>query len=317
MSLRNKLIPYIYTEGYNYHKYGIPLIQPLYYKYPKIYDEPNYINQYFFGSRFMISPIVKRKNIEMNRVVQNIFIPSGTWYDFNSGKKFIGNKYYVNFYKNEDYPIFVKEGSIIPMSLDNSYNCPINMEIQIFPAENGLYGSYELYEDDGISKSTNSNYLITNMNLDKIENGYKFTINKKEGNMNLPNRNYLLRFRNMKNPDQIIINYQNKKTVSNYYIEKNDLMIRLNDINVYEPIEVSIIGNNLEIETISVINEEIEGILDDLEINTILKEKIDDIIFSELTVKKKRIGLRKLKKQGLEPKFINMFIGLLEFIDSK
>ena len=125
------------------------------------------------------------------------------------------------------------------------------------------------------------------------------------------------RFRNMKNPDQIIINYQNKKTVSNYYIEKNDLMIRLNDINVYEPIEVSIIGNNLEIETISVINEEIEGILDDLEINTILKEKIDDIIFSELTVKKKRIGLRKLKKQGLEPKFINMFIGLLEFIDSK
>ena len=135
--------------------------------------------------------------------------------------------------------------------------------------------------------------------------------------MNLPNRNYLLRFRNMKNPDQIIINYQNKKTVSNYYIEKNDLMIRLNDINVYEPIEVSIIGNNLEIETISVINEEIEGILDDLEINTILKEKIDDIIFSELTVKKKRIGLRKLKKQGLEPKFINMFIGLLEFIDSK
>ena len=317
MSLRNKLIPYIYTEGYNYHKYGIPLIQPLYYKYPKIYDEPNYINQYFFGSRFMISPIVKRKNIEMNRVVQNIFIPSGTWYDFNSGKKFIGNKYYVNFYKNEDYPIFVKEGSIIPMSLDNSYNCPINMEIQIFPAENGLYGSYELYEDDGISKSTNSNYLITNMNLDKIENGYKFTINKKEGNMNLPNRNYLLRFRNMKNPDQIIINYQNKKTVSNYYIEKNDLMIRLNDINVYEPIEVSIIGNNLEIETISVINEEIEGIIDDLEINTILKEKIDDIIFSELTVKKKRIGLRKLKKQGLEPKFINMFIGLLEFIDSK
>ena len=135
--------------------------------------------------------------------------------------------------------------------------------------------------------------------------------------MNLPNRNYLLRFRNMKNPDQIIINYQNKKTVSNYYIEKNDLMIRLNDINVYEPIEVSIIGNNLEIETISVINEEIEGIIDDLEINTILKEKIDDIIFSELTVKKKRIGLRKLKKQGLEPKFINMFIGLLEFIDSK
>ena len=58
----------------------------------------------------------------------------------------------------------------------------------------------------------------------------------------------------------------------------------------------------MEIETISVINEEIEGILDDLEINTILKEQIDAIIFSDLPINKKRIGLRKLRRQGLEPK---------------
>ena len=116
MQLRNKLIPYIYNEGYVYHKYGVPLVQPLYYKYPKIYDEPNYVNQYFFGSKIMISPIIKKKNTEMNRVVQKIFIPNGVWYDYASGKKFAGNKYYTNFYKDEDYPIFVKEGSIIPMS---------------------------------------------------------------------------------------------------------------------------------------------------------------------------------------------------------
>ena len=48
MQLRNKLVPYIYNESYIYHKYGVPLIQPLYYKYPKIYDEPLYKNQYFY-----------------------------------------------------------------------------------------------------------------------------------------------------------------------------------------------------------------------------------------------------------------------------
>ena len=32
---------------------------------------------------------------------------------------------------------------------------------------------------------------------------------------------------------------------------------------------------------------------------------------------KKRVELRKLKKQGLEPKYINMFIGLLELIEIK
>ena len=318
MQLRNKLIPYIYNEGYVYHKYGVPLVQPLYYKYPKIYDEPNYVNQYFFGSKIMISPIIKKKNTEMNRVVQKIFIPNGVWYDYASGKKFAGNKYYTNFYKDEDYPIFVKEGSIIPMSLDEDTNCPVNMEIQIFPAENGLYGSYELYEDDGISKTIiNSNYLITKMNLDKVDYGYKFTITKKEGNMPIQNRNYLLRFRNMKTPEKVIVKCNNQEITNEYEIEKNDLLVKLNNINISEPLEVNIFGKNIEIETVTVINEEIEGILDDLEINTILKEKIDDIIFSDLSVKKKRIGLRKLKKDNLEPKFINMFIGLLEFIENK
>lgn len=317
MQLRNKLIPYIYNEGYNYHEYGVPLIQPLYYKYPKIYDEPNYVNQYFFGSRIMISPIIKKKNIEMNRVVQHIFIPSGTWYDYFSGKKFAGNKYYVNFYKDEDYPIFVKEGSIIPMSLDDTSDLPRNMEIQIFPAENGLYSSYELYEDDGISLNKNYNYIIIKMNLDRVENGYKFTITKKEGNLNVPNRTYLLRFKNMKNPDKIIVKYQGQTKECQAIVEKNDLLLELKDINVYEPLEVLLLGNNLEIETISVINKEIEGILDDLEIETIIKESVDEIIFSDLPINKKRIGLRKLRRQGLEPKYINMFISLLEFINQK
>lgn len=317
MQLRNKLIPYIYNEGYIYHKFGIPIVQPLYYKYPKIYDEPNYVNQYFFGSKIMISPIIKKKNIEMNRVVQRVFIPNGIWYDYTSGKKFIGNKYYVGFYKEEDYPIFIKEGAIIPMSLDKDTNCPQNMEIQIFPAENGLYGNYELYEDDGYNLNPGRNYLITKMNLDKVEYGYKFTIARKEGNLNLPNRNYLLRFRNMNSPENILVKQQNTEEKYPYEIEKNDLIIHINNVNVYNTIEVNIYGKNLEIETISVINEEIEGILDDLEINTILKEEIDDIIFSELPVNKKRIGLRKLRKHGLEPKFINMFIGLLAFIETK
>ena len=318
MQLRNKLIPYIYNEGYIYHKYGVPLVQPLYYKYPKIYDEPNYVNQYFFGSRIMISPIIKKKNTEMNRVVQRVFIPNGVWYDYSSGKKYMGNKYYTGFYTDENYPIFIKEGSIIPMSLDFDTNCPTNMELQIFPAENGLYGSYELYEDDGISSiGKTKNYIVTKFNLDKTDFGYKFTINRKEGNYNLPNRNYTLRFRNMTSPAKVTVSNGRQEIDAPYEIDKNDLIVKLSEINAYSKVEVNIYGINIEIETISVVNEEIEAILDDLEINTFLKEKIDAIIFTDEPVNKKRIALRKLKKNGLEPKFINMFIGLLEFIGTE
>ena len=317
MQLRNKLVPYIYNESYTYHKYGVPLIQPLYYKYPKIYDEPNYVNQYFFGSKIMISPIVKKRNYEMNRVVQRVFIPNGVWYDYTTGKKFMGNNYYVGFYKNDDYPIFVKEGSIIPMSLDMSTELPTNMEIQIFPAENGLYGSYELYEDDGYSLKISKNYMITKMNLDKVDDGYTFTLKRKDGNLNVPNRNYTFKFRNMKSPDKVLVKRNNTVAEVPFESIKNDLIVKINDVNCFEPLEVKILGTNIEIETISVINEEIGGILDDLEINTELKEYIDSIIFSDLPMNKKRIELRKLKKKKLEPKYITMFIGLLEFIETK
>lgn len=318
LQFRNKLIPYIYTEGFKYHKLGIPLVQPLYYKYPDIYDEPDYVNQFFFGSNIMISPIIKRRNSEMNRVVQKIFIPKGVWYDYNTGKKFIGNKYYVSFYKLEDYPIFIKEGTIIPMSLDENTDNPKNMEIQIFPAENGLYGSYQLYEDDGISLDNRNNNLITNMTLDKIDIGYRFMIKTKSGSMNIPSRNYFLKFRNMKKPDKVTVKFNNNilepLEVKN---EKNDLIISLENVSVYGNLEVVIEGSNIEIETVSVINEEIQYILDDLSINTVIKEKIDSIIFSDLSIKKKRIALRKLKKDKLEPKFITMFINLLEFMEIK
>ena len=36
LGLRHNLIPYFYTESYKYHKYGMPLISPIYYKYPEI-----------------------------------------------------------------------------------------------------------------------------------------------------------------------------------------------------------------------------------------------------------------------------------------
>ena len=66
--------------------------------------------------------------------------------------------------------------------------------------------------------------------------------------------------------------------------------------------------------TIRLINDDIKGILEDLEIETILKEKIDKILFGDLPIRKKRIEIRKLKRKGLEPKFIKMFLNLLEYI---
>ena len=61
-------------------------------------------------------------------------------------------------------------------------------------------------------------------------------------------------------------------------------------------------------------NEDIASIISDLKIKTFLKERIHAIIFSDLSIAKKRILIKKLKKDGLEPQFIRMFLRLLEYI---
>ena len=310
--LRNKLIPYIYSESYSYFKNGSPLIQPLYYMYPKIYDEPMYANQYLFGSQMLICPITKKKNAIMNRVVQRIFIPEGIWYELDSGKKYLGNKYYMSFYKDDDYPAFCREGSIIVMSRDKNTNNPINLEIDVFPGKNG---EYNLYEDDGISNNYLSNTgAITNYKFNYDKSKYELIITPGGRQGLVPDiRNYRIKFRNT-NGASISVTDGANNIAATAFLEKNDLVIDVNGVSSGTSIVVTVSGDNLENSTLKVINDDIRGILEDLEIETLVKADIDEVLFSDLPIKKKRIQIRKLKKKGLEPKFIKMFLKLLEYI---
>lgn len=315
LKMRYQLIPYIYTESYIYSKSGSPVVQPLYYKYPKIYDEPLYKNQYFFGSEMLVCPIVKKKNTIMNRVVQRMFIPEGTWYELESGKKYIGNKYYMSFYKDEDYPVFCREGSIIPLSREMSTDLPVNMEILVFPGANG---SYVLYEDDGISNNyKNGSCGFTEFVFQYTLNHYELSIQNK-GNIGLlpSSRNYKIRFRNTKNGNVEIKLGMN--TISGkVYNEKNDLVVEVNNISSGSNLVITCINDSILLNSMEkLINDDIKGILEDLEIETILKEKIDAILFSDMPIRKKRIAIHKLKRAKLEPKFIKMFLNLLEYIQT-
>lgn len=310
--LRNKLIPYIYTECYIYHKSGSPLIQPLYYKYPKIYDEPAYANQYFFGSQMLVCPITKKKNQIMDRVVQRLFIPEGVWYELDSGKKYLGNKYYMSFYKDEDYPVFCKEGSIIVMSLDSSTNNPVNLEVDVFP---GSSGSYKLYEDDCITNNfKNGNSAITEYVFNYSKDKYELSITPVSCQGLVPDfRNYKIRFRNTNSASITVSDGVNNVSAS-AFLERNDLIIEVPNVSASTKLIVTCVGSNIENSTLRLINDDIRGILEDLEIETTLKEKIDYILFGDLPIRKKRIEIRKLKRKGLEPKFIKMFLNLLEYI---
>jgi len=314
MQLRNKLIPYIYTESYNYYKKCIPLVQPLYYKYSAIYDEPLYKNQYFFGSEMFICPITKKKNLVIGRVVQRIFVPEGLWFDFKTGKKYPGNKYYMCFYKDDEYPAFCKAGAIIPLSLENTTDNPKDLELVVFPKADN---TYTMYEDDGISNNyTKGDYMLTRIDYKYQKDNYSLMVTNSNKCNIVSVRNYKIRFKNTVNITDVNVLYNNKPYDAEVYYDKDDFVVEVKNVVSGNNLFINIRGLNIELEAIQLINEDIKEILNDLEIETILKEKVDAILFSDASIRKKRIEIKKLKKYKLEPKFINMFIKLLEYISN-
>ena len=311
MNLRYKLIPYLYSESYNYHKTGHGIIKPFYFAYPRVMDEPLYQNQYFLGRNFFVAPITKKKNTVINRVMQKVYVPDGVWFDFLQGKKYNGNKIYNNFYRDEDYPVFVKAGSIIPINNNIKEDIPNTLELNVYPLDSGIY---DLYEDDGYSNNYKRGlYMITNFSYEYNGDNYKFIIKKKDGKNLISTRNYIIRFKNTKNIEEVLINDSMVKY--NCYYDKDDFVIVINNLIVGRDLEINIKGTDTFISSVRYINEEIKEILYDLQIETTLKEKIDELLFSDLEIKKKRIKLRKLKKKGLDNKYIKIFINLLEYIE--
>lgn len=317
MQMRHKMVPYIYSEAYKYHDSGIPLIRPLYHKNKMIYYDSLYRNEYYFGSELLVSPLTDKKDTLMNRVVHKFFLPEGTWYDFKSGKKFPGGRSYVSFFKDEDYPVFARSGAIIPMdeNLTNSLTIPENLEIHIFP---GISSSYQLYEDDGVSNLYKSGYFLkTLIDYNYQASNYTVIIRSIDGKSGIvpETRNYKIRFRNtIKTPD-VVANYNNEPLEVKCYEDDNDFIVEVKNVSTVGQLTINCKGKAIEIDSIRLINEDIDSIISDLEVETLLKNKIADILFSNLSIKKKRIQIRKLKKEKLDAKFIKMFLRLLEYIE--
>ena len=320
LQLRHRLIPYLYTEAYKYYKTGLPVIQPVYYKYPEIYDEPLYRKEYYLGSELFIAPITGKKDVLMNRTVVRIFLPNGVWYDFKTGKKFIGGRRYVSFFKDEEYPVFAKKGTIIPMAiLDNedinNVEAPKKMEIHIFP---GKSNTYKLYEDDGSSSLFEKGfYLITDIDYNYQANNFTAIIRPTEGKKGIiPDmRSYKVRFRNTRQATEVILYIdQNKQTDVKAYVDGNDFVVEVPPCATTKQISINCKGSNIEIDAERIINEDIDSIISDLQIKTSVKEEVALVIFSDMDVKQKRIEIRKLSWRKLHPKYVTMFIKLLEYI---
>lgn len=316
--LRQRLVPYLYGEAYKYHKTGLPLVQPLYYSVPEIYDEVEFKNEYLFGTELLVAPITKPKDNIMQRSVERIFLPAGTWYDFKTGKKFPGNKRYYIFYKEEDYPVFAKSGSIVCLAdLEQNINVtnpPKTMEVHVFPGKSNIYN---LYEDDGVSSLYKEGYfIVTRFDYNYLQNNYTLIIRPFEGKSGIipASRNYRIRFRNTREARNVDVLLDNSAIDYESYIDDNDFVIEVKNVDTTKQLTIICKGRDIEIDAKRIVNEDIDSIISDLQIPTSIKTRIGDIMFSNIDISRKRIYLKKLHSNGLDNAYIKMFLKLLDYI---
>ncbi|WP_273333764.1 glycoside hydrolase family 31 protein [Dictyoglomus turgidum] len=145
ISLRYRLIPYIYSLFYEAKEKGIPLIRSLILEFPNSKEVLSYEDEFMFGPFILVAPVYEKEKRE-----RKVYLPEGFWYDFYTGKRYRGGTLVkVNAPLNK-IPLFLREGAIIPMWNTQSYVGEKKQEmlnLEVYPGD----GKFLYYEDDGIS----------------------------------------------------------------------------------------------------------------------------------------------------------------------
>lgn len=103
--LHSELVPYIYTNIVDQHFGGPVLMRP---------TEVDY--QYEFGPAFFIAPI------HMDKLERTLTLPEGKWrYWFEDDKLLEGQAVVERSFPLDEFPVYVREGSIIPMKIARDY----------------------------------------------------------------------------------------------------------------------------------------------------------------------------------------------------
>jgi len=163
ISLRYRLMPYLYSAFAEANKTGMPVSRTM--VIDNTFDEKcwdrSYQQQFMFGPSIMVAPVESTK--EMTKV----YLPEGDWYDFFTGRKYAGGQEILIECPLDKLPVFAKGGSIIPMQtvIQSTSEMPSDtLFVHIY------FGSqvsvYNYYEDDGLTYSyENGSFLEAAMSF--------------------------------------------------------------------------------------------------------------------------------------------------------
>src|SRR3984893_5030592 len=103
---------------------------------------------------------------------QTIYLPPGQWIDFFNGRRYAGGGAFTAHYAVDETPVFVREGALIPEQGVSDYSNARPLDTVILNVYGSGQGSFELYEDDGVSLAYDKKeYAVTALTYATDSNG--------------------------------------------------------------------------------------------------------------------------------------------------
>ncbi|MBE6819993.1 MAG: DUF5110 domain-containing protein [Ruminococcaceae bacterium] len=203
LRFRHRLLPYIYTMNYRTHTECRAICEPMYYAYPEDENAYNCKNEFFFGTELIVAPITRPTSPKTRMASVNVWLPEGKYTDVFTGRIYSGNKFVEMYRDLETIPVLAKEGTILPLAVnDRTNDCtnPDSLELLVYRGNN----TFTLYEDDGETLSyKDGEYLKTAFTVAEKGNTVSFKIEKAEGTASVvpQTRTYTISFKDIVSGD--------------------------------------------------------------------------------------------------------------------
>lgn len=173
-NLRYRLMPYIYTMAGMTYFNDYTIMRPLFMDFPTDKKVENISDQFMFGPAFMVCPVYSYE--ARNR---NVYFPADSnWFDFYTGNYITGGKQVNVDAPYERIPLYIREGSIIPVGPEIQYTGEKQADKIVLYVYKGKDVSFTLYEDE------DNNY---NYESGKYSN-IAFTYNDASGTLTIDER---------------------------------------------------------------------------------------------------------------------------------
>lgn len=175
IKLRYKLLPYIYSVAAEMYQNDTTMLRSLMFDFAQDEKVKELSDSFMFGKALLVCPVTEPMYYRVNSEalsdidkIRKVYLPKGAkWYDFWTNEMYSGGQTLNYKAELDSVPLFVKAGSIIPVSAPISYADEKSGEVSEILVYTGADASFTLYNDEG------DNYSYEKGNFAAITLNYK------------------------------------------------------------------------------------------------------------------------------------------------